>query len=89
MSRARSTPWVEQPGWEGDPYRGEVAFADALLGRLLAGVGDDALIVVTSDHGEGLWDHGEREHGLLVTRSSTRVPLVVRPPGGLDLPGRG
>lgn len=79
-------PWVAHPGWEGDPYRGEVAFADSLLGRLLRGVDEDTLVVVASDHGEGLWDHGEREHGLLVGRSTTRIPLIVRPPGGLALP---
>ena len=78
------TPWAEHPGWEGDPYRGEVAFSDLLLGRLLDGVDDDTLVVVTSDHGESLWEHGEREHGLLVTRAATRVPLIIRPPGGLD-----
>ncbi len=78
------TPWAEHPGWQGDPYRGEVAFADGLLGRLLAGVEDQALVIVTADHGEGLWEHGEREHGLLVTRATTRVPLVIRPPGGLE-----
>jgi choline-sulfatase len=78
------TPWAEHPGWEGDPYRGEVAFVDGLLGRLLDAVDEDTLVVVTSDHGESLWEHGEREHGLLVTRAATRVPLVVRPPGGLE-----
>jgi arylsulfatase A-like enzyme/tetratricopeptide (TPR) repeat protein len=78
------TPWDEHPGWEGDPYRGEVAFADKLVGRLIDAVSDDALVIVTSDHGESLWEHGEREHGLLVNRASTRVPLVIRPPGGLQ-----
>ena len=78
------TPWAEHPGWLGDPYRGEVAFADGLLGRLLGAVDADTLVVVTSDHGEGLWAHGEREHGLLVSRAATRVPLVIRPPGGLQ-----
>lgn len=74
------TPWREHPGWEGDPYRGEVHFADALLGRLLRETDGGDLVVVTSDHGEGLWDHGEREHGLLLGRSITRVPLLIRPP---------
>ena len=77
------TPWVAHGGWEGDPYRGEVAYADGLLGRILDEVGDNTLIVLTSDHGEGLWGHGEREHGLLLSRDATRVPFIVRPPGGL------
>ena len=78
------TPWVAHSGWEGDPYRGEVAYADSVLSRLFDTVGSDALVVVTSDHGEGLWEGGEREHGVLLGRGVTRVPLIVRPPGGLD-----
>ncbi|MFH1464757.1 MAG: sulfatase-like hydrolase/transferase [Pseudomonadota bacterium] len=80
------TPWADHPGWQGDPYRGEVAFDDALVGRLLDAMDPAALIVVVADHGEGLWDHGEREHGLLVHRATTRVPLIVRPPGGIEGP---
>ena len=75
------TPWREHPGWEGDPYRGEVHFVDGLVARLLREVDEGDLVIVTSDHGEGLWDHGEREHGVLLGRSITRVPLLVRPPG--------
>jgi arylsulfatase A-like enzyme/tetratricopeptide (TPR) repeat protein len=78
------TPWAAHAGWEGDPYRGEVAYVDGLLERLLDEVGKDALVIVTSDHGEGLWAHGEREHGLLLSRDATRVPLILRPPGGLS-----
>jgi tetratricopeptide (TPR) repeat protein len=74
-------PWdppADNPG--GDPYRADVARADALLARLLAGVGKDTVVVLVSDHGEGLWDHGEREHGLLLSPSVTRIPLLVRAP---------
>ena len=77
-------PWASHPGWDGDPYRGEVAYTDEIVGRLLHDVPDDALVIVTSDHGEGLWDHGEREHGLLVHRATTRVPLIIRPPEGIE-----
>jgi arylsulfatase A-like enzyme/Flp pilus assembly protein TadD len=76
-------PYTPPPGWDQDSYRGEVHRADALAARLVAAAGPDALIVATADHGEGLWDHGEREHGLLLGRAVTRVPLLVRPPGGL------
>lgn len=89
------TPWTRHAGWSGDPYRGEVHWADQMVGRLLRaveaaprrGLGheeDHLLVVVAGDHGEGLWDHGERQHGVLIGRSVTRVPLIVRPPGGLD-----
>lgn len=77
------SPYNEHPGWQGDAYRGEVAWADAALGRLVKQAGEQAWVVVASDHGEGLWDHGEREHGVLLGRTITRVPLIVRPPGGL------
>ena len=71
----------------GDPYDGEVAYADELVGRLLArlrsaGVYDRAIVAVTSDHGEGLLDHGEQEHGFFLYREALQVPLIVRLPGG-------
>jgi choline-sulfatase len=68
------------------PYDGEVAFADELVGRLDAalerlGRRRDTLLVVTSDHGEGLGDHGEAVHGFFVYESTLAVPLVLRGPG--------
>jgi arylsulfatase A-like enzyme/Flp pilus assembly protein TadD len=70
------------------PYDGEVAYADAQLARLLetldtGGRRESTLVVVTSDHGEGLGEHGEDEHMLLVYDSTLRVPLVLRWPGQL------
>lgn len=71
-----------------DAYDGEVATADAAVGRLLAaldarGLYDRALIVLLSDHGEGLGDHGEQEHGILLYREALQVPLIVKLPGGV------
>jgi choline-sulfatase len=68
-----------------DPYVGELLFADAQLGRLLDGLdrlrlADRTVVVVAGDHGEGLGDHGETTHGLLVYDSVLRVPLIVRAP---------
>ncbi|HKQ62698.1 MAG TPA: sulfatase-like hydrolase/transferase [Candidatus Polarisedimenticolaceae bacterium] len=68
------------------PYDGEISYADAQLGRLLERLRADpawphTLIVVAGDHGEGLFDHGERYHSLLVYESTQRVPLIVRAPG--------
>lgn len=78
------TPWRDHPTWDGDPYRGEISYADSLLERLLGATSREELVIVTSDHGEGLWDSGEREHGVLLGPGITRVPLIIRPPGGLD-----
>jgi len=71
----------------GSPYDGEVAVADFVIGKLLEeleslGIYDSALIVLTSDHGEGLDDHGDYEHGLLLYREAIQVPLLIKLPGG-------
>jgi Tfp pilus assembly protein PilF len=67
------------------PYLGEVASMDQQLGRLVdgfrQGVKGDAAIVVVGDHGEGLGEHGERQHGILIYNSTMRVPLVIAGPG--------
>ena len=68
----------------GDPYQGEVAAADAVLGRLLDGI-DRAgrgrvLTFVAGDHGEGLGDHGETTHGIFLFQEVMRVPLIVHGP---------
>jgi choline-sulfatase len=68
------------------PYDGEIAYADELVGRLLAplrakGLLDHTIVAVTADHGEGLGEHGEREHGFFLYRETVRVPVVLRLPG--------
>ena len=70
-----------------EPYDGEVAYADEIVGGFLdrlrtLDLYDRATIVLLSDHGEGLGDHGEQEHGLFLYRETTRVPLIVKLPGG-------
>ena len=66
-----------------DPYDGEVAYSDEIIGTLLdhlrqKNLYGDATIVLSSDHGEGLGDHGESEHGVFLYRETTRVPLIVK-----------
>lgn len=66
-------------------YDGEIAFADESLGRILrelkrAGRYDGALIVVTSDHGELLGEHGLAGHGFAPYEQLLHVPLVVKLP---------
>jgi arylsulfatase A-like enzyme/Flp pilus assembly protein TadD len=80
--------------YRGHLYDGEIAYADHELGRLIAWLKrtqlyDRSLIVVLSDHGESLGDHGEKEHGFFVYNSTVRVPLIVKPPAGREFrPGR-
>lgn len=71
------------------PYHGEVAYTDRALGTLfdaVAASGRPTLVVVTSDHGEALGDHGELTHGLFAYESTLRVPLIVAqlPAAGAD-----
>jgi choline-sulfatase len=68
------------------PYDGEIAYADELVGRFVEalkaqGRYESATILLVSDHGEGLGDHGELEHGLFIYDESIRVPFIVKPPG--------
>ena len=68
-----------------NPYDGAVATADAAVGTFLehlkkAGLYDRSLIVFLSDHGEGLGDHGESEHGVFLYREAIQVPLLVKLP---------
>lgn len=71
--------------WPADPYIGEVAAADAALQPLLepilsAGADGDTLVILTSDHGESLGEHGEMTHGIFAYEAALRVPLVIYQP---------
>ena len=68
-------------------YDGEIAAADAIVGTLLdhlrkRGIYDRALIIFVSDHGEGLGDHGEAQHSVLIYRETIHVPLLIKLPRG-------
>ena len=68
------------------PYDGEIASADAIVGGLLdhlraQGLYDRALVIFTSDHGEGLGQHGEDQHSILLYAEALRVPLLLKLPG--------
>ena len=68
-----------------NPYDGEIAATDAYVGQVLealkaSGVYDRATIVFMSDHGEGLGDHGEEQHGIFLYREAIHVPLFLKLP---------
>jgi choline-sulfatase len=72
--------------YKASPYDGEIAAADAVVGEVLGelkrlGVYEHAIVVLLSDHGEGLGEHGEQEHGLLLYRTTLQVPLLLKLPG--------
>jgi arylsulfatase A-like enzyme/Flp pilus assembly protein TadD len=77
------------------PYDGEVAVADEIVGSLFErlkarGWYDSATIVVLSDHGEGLGDHIEEEHGLFLYDEVVHVPWLLKLPAATapQAPGR-
>lgn len=70
-------------------YAGEITYTDQEVGRLLAGlkslgVLDESLVIVTADHGETRWEHGNAwNHGLWVAQTDVHVPLIMRLPSSL------
>jgi arylsulfatase A-like enzyme len=70
------------------PYDGEIATADSFIGDFIAflksrGLYQKAIIIFLSDHGEGLSEHGDPEHGIFLYREEIHVPLVVKLPDSL------
>jgi arylsulfatase A-like enzyme/tetratricopeptide (TPR) repeat protein len=66
-------------------YDGEIAYVDQIVGDFIAylkqrDLYDKAMIVFLSDHGEGLNEHGEEEHGIFLYREALQVPLLVKLP---------
>ena len=82
------SPYQPPPAFargEEHPYSGEVAAADAALEPLLRpllelGPKGRTLVILTSDHGESLGEHGEATHGVFAYEATLRVPLVVYAP---------
>src|SRR5688572_9401655 len=70
----------------GRPYDGEIAYADAQIGRLIGTLqqrdgGDRTMIMALADHGESLGEHQESDHGVFVYEPVIRVPWIVAGPG--------
>ena len=67
------------------PYDGEIAYADACVGKLLDalrkhGLYDETMIAVMADHGESLGAHGESTHGVFLYDETLHVPLLIKLP---------
>ena len=72
--------------YRGRPYDGEIAFADAQVGRLMdaltqLGLLEKSLVVLVSDHGESLGEHGEKTHGFFVYNATLHIACIVKVPG--------
>ena len=79
------TPPSPYKGKYSDPYDGEVAYTDVYVGKLIEmlkerNVYGKTLIVLTSDHGEGLNEHDEITHGIFLYDTTLKVPLLFHCP---------
>ena len=79
-------PYVAPPSFRSkipqSQYHAEVAGVDHQVGLVIAaieqlGLRDDTLVVITSDHGEGLSEHEEPTHSYFVYDTTMRVPLIL------------
>lgn len=72
--------------FKNNPYDGEVAYVDFVLGKLMGhlkvqNVFDETIIVFTGDHGESLGQHGEMSHGFFAYNTAIWIPLIMNIPG--------
>ncbi len=79
-------PEPYRTAFAGRLYDGEIAFADAQLGRVFdwlrsSGHDGDTVVAVLSDHGESLGEHGEVTHAVLLYEATLHVPLLIAGPG--------
>lgn len=79
-------PPQEHLDWISDSYDACVATADHHVGHILSrianlGLNGETVIVITSDHGEELFEHGQMAHGHSVHRELVHVPLILAGPG--------
>lgn len=80
-----SPPEPYRSTFSGRLYDGEIAYADAEIGRLLEALrrapgAERTVIAVMGDHGEALGEHGELTHGVLLYEPTLRVPLIIHAP---------
>jgi len=81
-----SPPEPYQTRYQAEPYDGEIAYTDSVVGRLITGLRtrglfDSALLPVMADHGEAFGEHGENHHGIFLYDETIHVPLLFKLPG--------
>jgi arylsulfatase A-like enzyme len=70
-------------------YDGEIRFTDDVVRQVVeslerSGIGDDTLIIVTADHGDEFFEHGDIGHQKTLYDEVARVPLIIRWPRGIE-----
>jgi len=78
-----------KPAWDHgttiDEYDAGVKYTDDFIGQLLHGLlSKNTIVIVTSDHGEALGDHGLSFHGAALYSGLVRVPLIISWPGRIS-----
>lgn len=86
IGRARPAAASEEMRARVAGYDSEVAYTDHHVGKLLGalealGLADSTLVVLLSDHGESLGEHGYVGHGRHLYENIVRIPLIFRWPG--------
>jgi choline-sulfatase len=69
-----------------EPYDGEIAYTDSIVGSVLEvlqrhGLYQNTIIAVAADHGEAFGEHGEKWHGVFLYDETIHVPLLLKMPG--------
>jgi arylsulfatase A-like enzyme len=87
MRHDKFWPNTEEQQYLKGLHDGEIAFTDAEIHKLVEAMDnmrilDETWLVITADHGEELFEHGGFEHGHRYEEEVTKVPLIIRPPGG-------
>jgi len=72
--------------YHSEPYDGEIAYTDSIVGKLLhelraRNLFDSSLVAVMADHGEAFGEHGENHHGIFLYDETIHVPLLIKTPG--------
>lgn len=81
-----SPPEPYRTRYKSQPYDGEIAYTDSVVGKLIAGLRakkllDSALVAIMADHGEAFGEHGEEHHGIFLYDETIHVPLLMKTPG--------
>jgi arylsulfatase A-like enzyme len=61
-----------------DRYDNNLRYLDDQIERVLSQLGDDATVMIVSDHGEEFWDHGGFEHGHSLFDELLRIPMILK-----------
>ena len=74
------------PAGNQQTYDGEIAYTDRIVGTIVEFLKekkwlDSTIVILLSDHGESLGEHGEDNHGIFVYDATVRVPFLTRIPG--------